>query len=128
MVIVFCPVHLTFEKKDFIFSPGNGTVNAIKTWSRFCSYQNSGANLTANETQSSIGHNFCQKELGLSSASTPSTSPPSASPPSASPPSTSPPSSSPPSASPPSTYANYFLSFFINLLFIIVHYVHNFIQ
>ncbi|CAF1378295.1 unnamed protein product [Rotaria sordida] len=50
-------------------SRGNGTFTVIKRWSRFCSFQNSGANLTGNEIQLSIGRNFCEKELELSSCS-----------------------------------------------------------
>ncbi|CAF3617477.1 unnamed protein product, partial [Rotaria sp. Silwood2] len=51
--------------------PGNGTLNVVNRWPRFCSFQNSGANLTANETQVSLALKFCGKEFELlSSAAT----------------------------------------------------------
>ncbi|CAF4837573.1 unnamed protein product, partial [Rotaria sp. Silwood1] len=58
---------LYFDKE--LFSRGNSTFTVVKRWSRFCSLQNFGANLTGNEIQLSIGRNFCEKELELSSSS-----------------------------------------------------------
>lgn len=54
----------------FVSSPGNGTVDVVKTWPRFCSFQNSGANLTGNDTQVLLARRFCAKELDSVQTST----------------------------------------------------------
>ncbi|UJR37018.1 hypothetical protein I4U23_029725 [Adineta vaga] len=61
--------HRQSQRPGYTECPGNGTIDAIKPWPRYCSYQNSGANLTANETQISLGSRFCRNEIGFSSAS-----------------------------------------------------------
>jgi hypothetical protein len=58
--------------KSILFSPGDGVFNKVNKWFRFCPFQNSGANLTQNETELSIARNFCEKESGSSSLSSPS--------------------------------------------------------
>ncbi|CAF1067355.1 unnamed protein product [Adineta steineri] len=60
--------HRQSQRPGYTVCPGNGTVDAIKTWPRYCSYQNSGMNLTQNETQLSIGSDFCRKQLGSSAS------------------------------------------------------------
>ena len=49
------------------FSPGNGTVNQLNQWSRYCSYQNSG--LPQNDTQPNIARLFCENELSSTASS-----------------------------------------------------------
>ncbi|CAF4574071.1 unnamed protein product, partial [Rotaria sp. Silwood2] len=60
--------HRQSQRPGYTECPGDGTFNVVNKWSRFCSFQNSGANLTVNETRVSLGLNFCEKELGLSSS------------------------------------------------------------
>ncbi len=61
---------LLFISITILFSPGNGTFDQVKTWPRFCSFQNSGANLTENVTQVSLARTYCEKELNSTSYST----------------------------------------------------------
>ena len=63
--------YVFFILINILFSPGDGAFNVVKNWPRFCSFQNSGANLTQNETQPSIAGNFCEKEVGSSSSAPP---------------------------------------------------------
>ncbi|CAF1971567.1 unnamed protein product [Rotaria magnacalcarata] len=52
-------------------SPGNGTMDVVNKWPRYCSFQNPGTPLDANETLLSLANNFCGKEVpSPSSAST----------------------------------------------------------
>ncbi len=61
---------LPFISINILFSPGNGTFDQVKTWPRFCSFQNSGANLTGNVTQVSLARTYCEKELDSTSSTT----------------------------------------------------------
>ncbi|CAF0949690.1 unnamed protein product [Adineta ricciae] len=65
----FIITHRQSQRPGYTECPGNGTIDAIKPWPRYCSYQNSGANLTQNQTQASLGRQFCLNELGSSAAS-----------------------------------------------------------
>ena len=51
-------------------SPGDGTVAVVQTWPRFCSFQNSGANLTGTDTQVSVALRYCSQEHLSNSATT----------------------------------------------------------
>jgi len=64
-------LHIFYILRNILFSPGDGAFNQVKKWSRFCSFQNSGLNLTQNETEPSIARIFCAKELGSTSSSPP---------------------------------------------------------
>ncbi|CAF1089535.1 unnamed protein product [Rotaria sp. Silwood1] len=55
--------HRQSQRPSYTECPGDGTFNVVNKWSRFCSFQNSGANLTANETRISLALDFCKKEL-----------------------------------------------------------------
>jgi len=72
MVIIFSDCFF-FNSINIFFSPGNGTFDEVKTWPRFCSFQNSGANLTENVTQVSLARNYCEKELDSTLSTTYST-------------------------------------------------------
>ncbi len=71
MVIVFFVEEFCIGI-NILFSPGDGTFNQVDKWPRFCSYQNSGGNLTQNETRPSEAQIFCEKEIGPTSSGPPS--------------------------------------------------------
>ncbi|CAF1557485.1 unnamed protein product [Rotaria magnacalcarata] len=55
--------HRQTQRPGYTECPGNGTLDVVSKWPRYCSFQNSGARLKGNETQISLALNFCEKEF-----------------------------------------------------------------
>ncbi|CAF1614748.1 unnamed protein product [Rotaria magnacalcarata] len=63
--------HRQSQRPGYTECPGNGTMDVVNKWPRYCSFQNPGTPLDANETLLSLANNFCGKEVpSPSSAST----------------------------------------------------------
>ncbi|CAF1647267.1 unnamed protein product [Rotaria magnacalcarata] len=63
--------HRQSQRPGYTECPGNGTMDVVNKWPRYCSFQNPGTPLDANETLLSLANNSCGKEVpSPSSAST----------------------------------------------------------
>ncbi|CAF1603966.1 unnamed protein product [Rotaria magnacalcarata] len=63
--------HRQSQRPHYTDCPGDNMFGIVRSWPRYCSFQNSGASLNANKPQIALALEFCEKQLSpLSSAST----------------------------------------------------------
>ncbi|CAF4211151.1 unnamed protein product [Rotaria socialis] len=61
--------HRQSQRLGYTDCPGNGMLDVVSKWPRYCSFQNSGASLETNQAPISLALDFCEKDLSSTASS-----------------------------------------------------------